>query len=49
MSPMEVLIDLFGGDPTDLHGSMIVNAEGLAQLVLDALAKAGFQIVAVDP
>ena len=44
MSPMDVLIDLFGGDPVDLHGSMIVNAEGLAQLVLDALARAGYQI-----
>jgi hypothetical protein len=48
VSPMEVLIDLFGSDPVDLHGSMIVNAEGLAQLVLDALAKAGFVIVVSD-
>ena len=42
MSPMKVLIDLFGGDPVNLHGSMIVNAEGLARLVIDALAEAGY-------
>jgi hypothetical protein len=48
MTPMKVLIDLFGGDPVDLHGSMIVNAEGLARLVLDALADAGFQITPAD-
>jgi hypothetical protein len=45
---MAVLIDLFGSDPVDLHGSMIVNAEGLAQLVLDTLAKAGFAITPID-
>jgi hypothetical protein len=45
---MEVLTDLFGGDSVDLHGSMIVNAEGLARLVLDALAAHGYQIVAAN-
>jgi hypothetical protein len=45
---MEVLIDLFGGDPVDLHGSTIVNAEGLARLVLDALTGAGYQVVAAN-
>jgi hypothetical protein len=48
MTPLEVLIDLFGSDPADLHGSTIVNAEGLARLVLDALAEAGWEIVAAN-
>ena len=48
MTPMEVLIDLFGGDPVDLHGSSIVNAEGLARLVIDALARNGYQITPID-
>jgi hypothetical protein len=45
---MEVLIDLFGGDPIDLHGSMIVNAEGLARLVIERLAEAGYAITPID-
>jgi hypothetical protein len=48
MSPLETLVDLFGNDPTDLHGTVVFNAAGLAQLVLDVLAKAGFVITAVD-
>jgi hypothetical protein len=48
MTPMEVLVDLFGGDPADLHGATIANAEGLARLVLDALAEAGWEIVAAN-
>jgi hypothetical protein len=31
-----------------LHGTIVYDAAGLAQLVIDALAEAGFQIVAVD-
>jgi hypothetical protein len=49
MSPIDVLTDLFGSDPVDLHGSLIVDAVGLAQLILDALGEHGYQIVPVDP
>jgi hypothetical protein len=48
VTPLEILTDLFGNDPTDLHGTVVFNAAGLAQLVLDALAKAGFEIVVSD-
>jgi hypothetical protein len=48
MSPIDVLTDLFGNDPTDLHGTVVFNAAGLAQLVIDALATAGYQIVQAD-
>jgi hypothetical protein len=40
--------DLFGSDSADLHGAVIPNAPGLAELVVEALDAAGFQIVAVD-
>jgi hypothetical protein len=49
MTLLDVLTDLFGGDPVDLHGSMIVNAEGLARLVLDALTENGYQITLIGP
>ena len=26
-SPKDILVDLFGSDPVDLHGAMIVDAE----------------------
>jgi hypothetical protein len=45
MSPLETLVDLFGSDPADLHGTIVYDGAGLAQIVLDTLAKAGFQIV----
>jgi hypothetical protein len=31
-----------------LHGAMIVDAVGLAQLVLDVLAEHGYQITPID-
>ena len=46
--PVEVLVDLFGSGPEDLHGAMIIDPEGVAELVLDALAERGYQIVLVD-
>jgi hypothetical protein len=46
--PLEVLTDLFGSDPVDLHGAMIVDAGGLAQLVIERLAEARFLIVPAD-
>jgi len=48
LSPVEVLVDLFGSGPEDLHGAMIIDPEGVAELVLDALAERGYQIVLVD-
>ena len=45
MTPLDILVDLFGEEPIDLHCAVIPNAPGLAQLVLDALAEAGFQVV----
>jgi hypothetical protein len=45
MNPIDVLIDLFGCGPEDLHGAVIVDPAGMAQLVIDALAETGFQIV----
>ena len=48
MTPLDVLTDLFGSDPVDLHGAMIVDAGGLAQLVVERLAEARFLIVPAD-
>ena len=45
MSPIEVLVDLFGSGPEDLHGAAIIDPDGVAQLVIEHLAEAGFQIV----
>jgi hypothetical protein len=42
---MEVLVDLFGSGPEDLHGAVIIDPEGVAQLVIEHLAEARFQIV----
>ena len=42
MTPLDVLTDLFGSDPIDLHGAMIVDAGGLAQLVSSASPRLGF-------
>jgi hypothetical protein len=44
MSPLDVLVDLFGSDPVDLHGAMILDTVGLAQLVIERLAEAGYVI-----
>jgi hypothetical protein len=38
----------YGSDPVDLHGAVIIDPIGMAQLVLDALAKAGFEFVVSD-
>ena len=46
---MEVLIDLFGSGPEDLHGGVIIDPAGMAQLVIDRLADAGFQITPIEP
>jgi len=48
MTPLDVLTDLFGSDPVDLHGAMIVDAGGLAQLVIERLAEVRFLIVPAD-
>ena len=48
MTPLEVLTDLFGSDPVDLHGAMIVDAGGSAQFVIERPAKARFLIVPAD-
>ena len=45
MSSIEVLVDLFGSGPEDLHGAAIIDPEGVARLVIEHLAEAGFQIV----
>jgi hypothetical protein len=45
LTALEVLVDLFGDDPADLHGAVIPNAPGLAELVVEALAYSGFMIV----
>jgi hypothetical protein len=49
MSPMEVLTDLFGSDPADLHGAMIIDVMGMAQLVIERLAEHGYQITPIGP
>jgi len=48
LSPLDVLVDLFGSDPVDLHGAMIVDTVGLAQLVIERLAEAGLVITPAD-
>ena len=48
MTSLDVLTDLFGSDPVDLHGAMIVDAGGLAQLVIERLAEARFLNVPAD-
>jgi hypothetical protein len=48
MTPLQILVDLFGSDPVDLHGAMIIDPVGMAQLVIDRLAEAGFQITPAD-
>ena len=49
MTPLDVLTDLFGGGPEDLHGAVIIDPAGMAQLVIDLLADAGFQITPIEP
>ena len=49
MTPMEVLIDLFGSGPEDLHGGVIIDPAGVAQLVIERLAAHGYQVTPIDP
>jgi hypothetical protein len=46
---LAVLVDLFGSDPVDLHGAVIPNAPGLAELVLEALNAAGYIVMLFSP
>ena len=48
MSPLEILTDLFGSDPTDLFGATIAKPEGMARLAIRTLAEHGFEIVSSD-
>jgi hypothetical protein len=48
MTPLDILVDLFGSDPADLFGAVIANPEGMAQLVIQTLAEHGFEIVAAN-
>jgi hypothetical protein len=43
------LIDLFGSGPEDLHRAVIIDPHGVAQLVIERLTQAGYQITPIDP
>jgi hypothetical protein len=48
MTPLDILVDLFGSGPEDLHGAVIIDPAGVAQLVVERLAQHGYQIVAAE-